>query len=282
MTAIGGATARVDQNLFSGRRARLRDLFAAEWIKFWSLRSTTIALAAVTAWYLYRTYQLAQESYTSWLGIPAAIRGAYDPSMVFRGPEWFLIMVVAGSVGALTVVGEHASGLIRTTFTAVPDRLRVAAAKVAVVAVVMTGVGAIVAAGSFAVEQAALRGHHIDFSPSEPGARSLVVSTTLLLPVCALAGMAIGALIRNTAVTVFVTCVLFILVPLFFKSPSTRWAVDVGNALPCYAWGRLTMMGRHAHILGAVPGEAAAWTAFAGWSVVSAVIVATSLHRRDV
>lgn len=261
--------------------ARLTHVFAAEWIKFWSLRSTPVVLAAVTAWYVFRSYQDAQASYAVWLSLPPGLRDGFDPSGPFRGPEWFLMMVVAASVGALVVVGEHASGLIRPTFTAVPDRLRVAAAKILVVAVSTTGVGALVTACSFALTAMVLHSHHIGFSLGDAGAPSLVASTTLMVPLCALAGLAIGAVVRNTATTIIVICVLFVLVPIAFKSDSTRWAVDVANALPCYAWARLTTMG-HGHVVGGGPSYSAAWTAFACWIVASAVVVAVNLHRRDV
>ena len=38
-------------------------------------------------------------------------------------------MILVGSFGALAMVNEYSNGLIRTTFTAVPDRARVIAAK---------------------------------------------------------------------------------------------------------------------------------------------------------
>ncbi len=262
---------------------RAADLFAAEWIKFWSLRSTAIILSALTAWCVYSGYQGTQNAYSVWSGIrPGAARGAFDPSMAFRGPDWFLLMVIAGSVGALAVAGEHASGLIRTTFTAVPGRVGVAAAKLAVVLVAMTGVGALISAGTYLASLLALHGHGIGFALSEHGAWSVLVSTTLLTPLCAVVGMALGGVIRNTPACVATVCLLFMLLPLLFKDPSTRWAVDVGNALPVYSWARLTTMTTGGHVVGNAPGYAAAWTAFACWPLVSALVLVAVMHRRDV
>lgn len=44
------------------------------------------------------------------------------------------LMLVAGSVGALTIVSEYSSGLIRTTTVAVPARGAVVLAKAVVTA----------------------------------------------------------------------------------------------------------------------------------------------------
>jgi ABC-2 type transport system permease protein len=258
------------------------NLFAAEWIKFWSLRSTAIILSALTAWYVYAAYQGAQRAYSVWTSMPPAERGTFDPSVVFRGPDWFLLMVVAGSVGALVVAGEHASGLIRTTFTAVPGRIGVATAKLAVVTVAMTGVGAVITGGSYAATVVVFHSHHLSFTLDEPGATALLASTTLLTPLCALVGMAIGGVIRNTPASVAVVCVLFMLIPLLFKDPTTRWAIDVGNALPVFSWARLTTMSTSVHVVGSGPGYAAAWTAFACWPLVSALVLVIVMRWRDV
>ena len=52
-----------------------------------------------------------------------------------------LPMLGAGALGAQSIVGEHASGLIRTTLVAVPDRGRVVLAKAAVVAAAFSPYG---------------------------------------------------------------------------------------------------------------------------------------------
>ena len=262
---------------------RAADLFAAEWIKFWSLRSTAVILSALIVWCVYSGYQGTQNAYSVWSGMPpTAERGTFDPSMAFRGPDWFLLMVIAGSVGALAVAGEHASGLIRTTFTAVPGRIGVATAKLAVVVVAMTGVGALITAGTYLASVFVLHGHGLGFALSAHGAWSVLVSTTLLTPLCAVVGMALGGLIRNTPASVVTVCLLFMMLPLLFKDPSTRWAVDVGNALPVYSWARLTTMATDGHLVSGTPGYAAAWTAFACWPLVSALVLVTVMHRRDV
>jgi ABC-2 type transport system permease protein len=263
-------------------RARMVDLFAAEWIKFRSLRSTAATLAALVAVYLYLAYRGAQDSYQVWQSMPGRLRPAFDPAHgVFGGPTWMLAMIVAGSVGAMTVTGEHSTGLIRATFTAVPARRRVAAAKCAVTAAAMTVTGAVIAAGSFAINETVLSGDHVSIPVSSADTIRLLAATSLLLPLCALAGLALGTVIRNTPATIVAVCVLFVFTPFAFKSASTRWTVDAANAMPFSFFSRLTVTGQ-GHLVGGTESVPAAWTALAAWLAVSAIIVISATGWRDV
>lgn len=263
-------------------RARLADLLAAEWIKFRSLRSTAVTLAALVAVYLYLAYRGAQGSVRTWQSMPRQLRPAFDPAHgVFGGPTWMLAMIVAGAVGALAVTGEHSTGLIRATFAAVPARRRVAVAKCGVTAAAMTVTGAVIAGGSFAINQAVLSGSRISIPVGGGVTARLLVSTALLLPLCALGGMALGTVIRNTPAAVVAVCVLFVFTPFAFKSATTRWTVDAANAMPFSFFSRLSVAG-HGHLVGGAPSVPAAWTALAAWLAASAVIVISVTGWRDV
>jgi hypothetical protein len=260
----------------------MADLLTAEWNKFRSLRSTVVTLAALVAVYLYLAYRGAQDSVQTWQSMPRQLRPAFDPAHgVFGGSTWMLAMIVAGAVGAMTVTSEHSTGLIRATFTAVPTRRKVAAAKYAVTAAAMTVTGAVIAAGSFAINETVLSGHHISVPAGGTVAARLLASATLLLPLCALAGMALGAVIRNTPATVVAICVLFVFVPIAFKSGTTRWTVDAANAMPFSFFARLAVAG-HGHLVGSTGSVPAAWAALAAWLAASAIIVISVMGWRDV
>lgn len=121
-------------------RARLADLCAAEWIKLWSLRSTPVALSLGVALALYLAG--ASSVHGAVPGAPHAV-----PRTAFYGPSWLLVMIGGGIAGAQSIVGEHASGLIRVTLAAVPDRRRFALAKAVVVASVMAATALVLAGG---------------------------------------------------------------------------------------------------------------------------------------
>ncbi|MGW0535411.1 ABC transporter permease subunit [Streptomyces sp. NPDC003032] len=269
-------------------RIRFTDLLAAEWIKLRSLRSTywvlgggalvVIGINANSAWSNAR--RLADMPPPP-AGLEPHFR--FDPlHTAFVEPAWQLFMVLAATVGALSVIGEYTSGLIRTTFTAVPDRRAVVAAKIVVVTAVLCGLGAVVAGASFGVTQALLR-EEGGLSIGDEGALRAVVASALLAPVCALVGMALGAAVRHAAGSIVAVVGTLLLLPALFQGDTYRWVKEIGNAMPLTAWGRLVENP-------AVPGLpekypvtlAEAWAVFAAWPLVAVVVAVVVVRRRDV
>jgi ABC-2 type transport system permease protein len=108
--------------------------------------------------------------------------------------------VLAVSVlGVLAFSTEYSTGLIRTTFAAMPRRRVVLAAKAAVIGAVTLVVGELVAFASFFLAQAILSGHHLGVSLSTPGVAGAVLAEGILLFVVAMLGLALGAIVRHTA-----------------------------------------------------------------------------------
>jgi hypothetical protein len=94
---------------------------------------------------------------------------------------------------------EYSTGLIRTTFAAVPRRRAVLAAKAAAAGAVTLIAGELVAFVSFFGVQAALSGHHLGVSLSRPGVAGAVLANGLLLFVVTMMGLGLGAIVRHTA-----------------------------------------------------------------------------------
>ncbi|MEU6256388.1 ABC transporter permease [Streptomyces sp. NPDC047043] len=268
--------------------ARFTDLLAAEWIKLRSLRSTYWALGAGALALIAFNANAARADYVNYphYGGPIqrefaywALRDAFT-----AGAAMMLVLACAG-IGAITVVGEYGTGLIRTTFTAVPDRRALMAAKVVVVATVMTVYGAVVAGASYATTQAVLDGRGLGVPISHPGAWRVVVASALLAPVCALVGMGAGALIRHSATTMVLTTVVLLLLP-SFVTERYHWTACVRNALPLNAWSRLVDIGYGDHPFTLAPRYpttvAGGWVVFAVWAVVAAVVAVVVVDRRDV
>ena len=254
------------------KRARQADLCAAEWIKFWSLRSTPIALVLGVALSLYLVGNNCRHGVPG----PAGAGGRLSPERAaFDGFSWLPAMIGAGLLGAQSTVGEYTSGLIRTTLAAVPDRRGVGTAKIVVVAAIAAAAALVIAAGGLALGFAILHG------PGPAGARPVraIWSSVLLLPVCALVGMAFGTLLRHAAGSAIAVCALFGFVTPMLRPDDNRWATDAANAMPYYAWGRLTAAGGSATGTMTVT---VAWATLAAWAAVSIVITILALDRRDV
>lgn len=267
-------------------RARFTDLVAAEWIKLWSLRSTAWILGVGALVVIGINVNSARSNAALLTQIPATSPdGSFqvDPMRTsFVDPAYQILMVVAGSVGAIAVFGEYTSGLIRTTFTAVPDRRAVVFAKITVVTAVMLALGAVVAGASFWLTQALLS-DSIGLSIGAPGALRAVVASALLAPLCALVGMALGALVRHAAGSVVATLLTLLLLPALFGGETYRWVKEIGNAMPLTAWHALVENPSMHYSAGTYPETIAeAWTVLAAWPLVAAVATVVMVRRRDV
>ncbi|MEV0723143.1 hypothetical protein AB0I37_10270 [Micromonospora purpureochromogenes] len=270
----------------TGAPARFRDLLAAEWIKLWSLRSTRWTLPLVFLFVVGVSVNASLADHRNWPMYPDGRREMfhrYGPVRdAFPEAGYLLLMLAATTVGALTLVGEYQSGLIRTTFAAVPARRSVVAAKAAVLTAVMLVLGLVTAATSFWVSQAILSGRDAGWSVGEPGVARAVLASALLVPVCALLGMGLGAVIRHAAGTVVAATSVLVLLPLVVDSDRYRWIAEVRHALPVAAWQRLIEV--HPDIINPDPFPATvtgSWLTFAAWSLAATAVAVTLTHRRD-
>ncbi|SEC65480.1 hypothetical protein SAMN05216483_2128 [Streptomyces sp. 2131.1] len=267
-------------------RARFTDLIAAEWLKTWSLRSTpwlyalsalaVVAFNAGTAYDHYKYwYQYDKGSQEFFVTHRLALVDAFTDNSA-------LVLVLAlAAIGAVSVTGEYGTGLVRTTFTAVPARRSVMAAKVLVLAAVTTVFGVFVAAVSFASTRAILSGRGASVPLGDPGVLQVLAASALLAPVAALAGLALGTVVRHTGASVVACVVVLLLLPMVLSDRRHLTAV-LRHALPFSAWDRLTG--------GALPqpppelfpwSEAGAWTVYALWALVAAAVAVCAVHRRD-
>ncbi|MCW2931911.1 MAG: transporter permease [Actinomycetia bacterium] len=264
---------------------RFRDILAAEWLKFRTLRSTRWSLAVSALVILALNAGTAYESYHYWHQnhvTPAGFIAQGIPLQeAFGTNAGVAMMILASAIGALTITGEYSTGLIRTTFTAVPARRPVMAAKASVITAVMTAYGIAVAALSFGLTQAILSGRHAGVSLSYPGALRVVVASALFAPLSALAGAAVGAIVRHSSAAVAASFVILLVLPLLIRDGSHLPAV-IAHALPYDAWNRLVAVPYPP------PGTAypwtviGAWIVFAAWALAAAVLTVTTVHRRDV
>lgn len=170
----------------------------SEWRKLRSLRSTRwcLFLAAVIMIAAPVIYSLVEMS--QWSTLSHHDRATFDSIDAAAGGH-YLAQLAVGFLGVLTVSGEYATGMIRSSFIAVPRRLPVLWAKLvvfgAVVFVLMLGASVI----AFFVTQAIVSVHHVDTSITAPHAIRVVVATPLVITLVGMLSIAFGALTRSTA-----------------------------------------------------------------------------------
>ncbi|MDG9709242.1 ABC transporter permease [Streptomyces sp. DH10] len=257
--------------------ARFRDLLASEWIKTRSLRSTpwTIGLTVLF---------VVGSAAVATLADKAVGSGPADflPFDAYPAAGYWTLMLVASSMGALTVVSEYSSGLIRTTTVAVPARGSVVLAKAAVTAALWTAVGTAASTGSFLVSQAILDGRHAGVPITHPGVFRALVASALLAPVCALVGLGLGVLLRHAAGTMVASVFTLLMLPTMF-SESNRWSADINHAMVSAAWKRLVQTwGPDPGSLGYTATVPGSWIVYTLWPLITVALAVLVVRRRDV
>ncbi|MFF1508577.1 ABC transporter permease subunit [Streptomyces sp. NPDC058326] len=264
-------------------RPRFLDLVASEWLKLWSLRSTGWALLLSTLTVLAFNVGTAWDHYRYWYQYDARSRADFVANEIplsdaFTGNASLVLMLCAAAMGATALVGEYGSGLIRTTFAAVPARGALMAAKVLAVTVVQLLFGAVVAGASFWLTQAVLSARGAGLPITHPGALRIVVASALLAPVCALTGMALGALLRRGAVSIVASVVVLLLLPMML-SERRRLTAVLAHGTPARAWQRLAWPGP---VEPPFPWSAGgAWLVYALWAVGAVAVTVLAVRRRD-
>jgi hypothetical protein len=254
----------------------------SEWTKFRTVRSTVytfvVGIAATIAFAI----------------IPAVVNAVRWPTLglqdklAFNPLEPTLVGVnvaqlAVGVLGVLMITGEYSTGMIRATFTAVPKRLPVLWAKVGVYGMATLIVSVPATLIAFFSAQAILAGHtlfgrDISLSITDPGVARVVVGGALYLTLAGLFGLALGAIVRNTAggIGAF-AAILFVIPPVLTLLPSS-WNDAISPYLPSNAGQAIMQFGVPDHTLGPWTGLAL----FTGYTATTIAAAAVLLWRRDV
>ncbi|MDH6219376.1 ABC transporter permease subunit [Streptomyces pseudovenezuelae] len=157
--------------------------------------------------------------------------------MSFQGVFVGILFMIA--LGALFVTGEYKRGLIRTTFTATPARLKVLAAKTTVIGAVTFVAGLAAVAVGYTLAQSTLRGNGFgppafpDYPLLENPALRAVLGSAALLSLVAVLALAVGVVLRNSAGAIATVVMLVILPQILsfaFPLPAARWLLRVTPA----------------------------------------------------
>jgi ABC-2 type transport system permease protein len=181
----------------AGQRVTLTRVIHSEWTKLRSLPSTRwsllISVASIVGFgALYCLLRVTRPPDT-----PAAV-ASFDPTAVsLTGVQ--LAQFAVGVLGVLLIAGEYATGLIRTSLTAVPARLPVLWGKAIVFGLTTLAVCLPATLAAFLVGQSILEAERLDTALGHPGVARAVLGSALYLAVIGLLGLGLGALLRSTA-----------------------------------------------------------------------------------
>jgi ABC-2 type transport system permease protein len=258
------------------RLVRACEVLASEWTKLRSLRSNRLTLAIAAAVTLGLTAVAAE----TFVAAPGGGRHpvASDPlaTSFLAYAEYTVLPVTVLSV--LVFTSEYGSGLIRTTFTAVPGRRAVLAAKAAVTGAAALVTGEVLAFACFFLTQAIFTGKHGGLSLAHPGALRAVLVAGCTLAACALVGVGVGAVIRHTAGAIAAAVTVVYLLAAACLALPQPWNVRLGRiTLPFAAYADVA-----AHPPAGSLSAGLSLLILIAWPAATLVIAAIVLTRRDV
>jgi ABC-type transport system involved in multi-copper enzyme maturation permease subunit len=255
--------------------SRLRATARSEWIKFRSVRSSPVVLAATALIVVAGAWLLGDSNRGSYLAASPAGRAAFDPVFtVFQAIE--LAQLFVGALGVTTVTGEYTSGLIRGTFAATPQRAQVLAMRALVVAVVVWACCAAMSLAAFFAGQGALSpARHAGIG--DPGALTAVLGASLYLTLIGLLGMFIGVVVRRTPAALAALFGLLVIPPIVFTQIPGKISENLGEYMPEAGERAFHLMQGGAYALGPWQGLGV----LAAYVAVAAVAAFALILRRD-
>jgi ABC-type transport system involved in multi-copper enzyme maturation permease subunit len=203
----------------------------------------------------------------------------------------FMGLVVVVVIGVMFITAEYRRGLIRTTLTASPGRIRVLTAKAVIVGAVTFAVGLVAAAIVVVLGQRVLRNNGVYVHPSSTGTDvRIVFGTAALLAAAAVMAIGLGALLRRSVIAI-ATAVVVIVLPyvLGMTVLTTNAGLWLLRVSPAAAFSLQQASPRYPQVEnlytpnnGYFPLQPwAGFAVLAAWAALTFVAAAVMLRRRD-
>lgn len=249
------------------------DVLRSEWTKLRSVRSTywTAIVGAVAA---IGITVLGTLSFVHNFA-PSDLEGFDAANFTLQG--LYAAQLAIGALGVLTITGEYATGMIRTTLTAVPQRRMLLTLKGAVFCACTLVLGEVMSFASFGIGQAILHQRQAGVSLADAGVARAVIGGGLFLTLVGWLAFGLGSVFRRTAgaLTAFFG-VLFLPSALIDLLPHA-WRANTMKYAPANA-GTQILATHHQH------GMLGPWSGLAVLALYAAIAFGAALFfigRRD-
>jgi ABC-2 type transport system permease protein len=278
LTADPRRTSPADRAVPDGSGLTFPRVVASEWVKFRTLRSTmwtlgvTVVLmagiAALAAWGMTQDGEVG----------PGSAIGAFGATA-----GWNVAQLSVAVLGVLIITGEYTTGMVRSTFAAVPTRLPALAAKAIVLAVTVLLVSLVSIALAYLVSLPFFSGTALEIDLGDPETLRVLGGTALYLTGIALLAFGFGALLRHSAGALAAVLGLLLVVETVFSLIPLAFFREVSPFLPSTAGSQVMLP----ELLGAGSGEGTdlgPWQGYGvmlAWVAVVLAVAAVLVRRRD-
>lgn len=248
----------------------------AEWTKLRSVRSTVRTLLATVGLAIGFGALIGASQMSSWDDLDPGEQLRFDPTS-FSLSGLFLAQLAVGVLGVLVVTSEYATGQIRATLGATPQRLTVLAAKATTFTGVVLATGLVASFSAFWTGQGIFASKGLHAAISDPGVLRAVIGGALYLTGIGLLGVGVGAILRRTAGAVAALVALLFIVPIAAGFLPSSFQEGIGKYLPAQAGMAIFNVVSDPRALAPWPGLAVLLT----YGAVALTVGGVLLVRRD-
>ncbi|SDS23845.1 ABC-2 family transporter protein [Paraoerskovia marina] len=257
----------------------------SEWLKLRTLRSTwwiaglTVVIMAGIA--LLGTWSLSTFIDADPEGAAQAM-GVMPNGAEFATSGSLFGQLVLGVLGVLVVTNEYASGMVRSTFAAVPRRTPVVLAKVVVLTLISLVTSAVAIGASALVSMPFFDTLDVTIPMDSADTWQILGGVAVFLTLIALMSFGFGLILRHTAGAIFTVVAIAFVIPLVLQAFQTDLIQNINKFLPMNASTAFTTTTD----AGAAGMELLdPWVGFAvmvAWAVVPIAVGTVLLKSRDV
>jgi ABC-2 type transport system permease protein len=265
---------RADAQTVPSLASRARDVLAFEWTKLRSVRSNYVTLLIAAVATIGSTVVVAHGLASRPTLPPGGPITALTAS--FLGYAEYAVLPVS-VLAVLQFTSEYTTGLIRTTFAAVPRRWAVLTGKAAVCAAAALTAGEVLAFTCFFLTQAILSGQHRGVSLGRPGVPGAVLAAGFVLCACILTALGLGAIIRHTAGAIAATITATYLVAALCLALPSPWKDEIGRFTMPFAASEVVALHPYAGLLS----PAASMLVLIAWPAAALLAAGLVITRRD-
>jgi ABC-2 type transport system permease protein len=216
-----------NSNVPGVRRPGFSHTLHAEWIKFWSVRSTIWSTVAMFVLGAGLTVLVCATS-AEWLASSAADES--PGSFITWGMMFAQITAIV--LGTLAVTSEYGTGMIRATLAATPRRGSVLAAKAVVLTSTLFVAGTVTAFAGYVGGNWFLDREGIGLALGDDGVLRALFGSGLYMAGLGLLAAAVGLLVRHTAAALsIVLALVFVVGTMVFLLPGA-WGEWMGKLMP--------------------------------------------------
>ena len=257
----------------------LRAALGSELTKLRTLRSTWVTAGLAVGLAVAASVLLSVVTGATFDDWSPAERADYQPILFALFGQLFssvCLTVLAVNAGA----AEYATGMIRVTLTATPQRGRLLVAKVLAVGLFTLASGTVATVAMFLASQAVLSSYDLPTAGLTDGdAVRAVLISSLASPVLPLIGLALALLLRSTAGAVASVLGLMFAPLIFFGLLPESWQDRVNAVLPSPAIDSAAIS--HIDTTDTAMDAPGGIAVVLAWVVVSVVVGHLALTRRD-